>query len=121
MISLKVLALATVSALAFSICDSMAAGWARDGSTRSLLLVLFLGPVGYLIFGLLNVKTELAVAGGLVNGLIIVFTSLAGYIFFRQGLKIHQLAGVSLIVIGVLVASYSAPERDGVETVAKSE
>lgn len=110
MLSLKALGLAILSAAAFSVCDSTAAAWARDGSMRLLLLTLALGPAGYLIFGILNQRTELAVAGGLVNGLIILFTALAGAVIFRQELKIHQIAGLALIIAGVLLASWSPGE-----------
>lgn len=99
---IKSILIVTFCSVAFTFCDAMAANWAKSGSLKSLLIVLVFGPIGYLLFGLINLKMDLAVAGGLVNALVVIFTAVAGIIFFQQPLAINQIIGLSLIVLGVI-------------------
>ena len=104
MSSWTIITISGLAALAFSVCDTMAAHWARTGSKLSLAAVLTFASAGYLIFGHLSTKVNLGVAGGLVNALIVVFTALAGVIIFgEQTFTLKMLSGLGFIVVGVLL------------------
>jgi drug/metabolite transporter (DMT)-like permease len=100
----KTLALSALCAFAFSLCDTLAAHWAKNGSRTALAGAIVLGPIGYIIFGYINTRVDLAVAGGLVNALIVVFTALAGIFLFRETqLSSAQITGLAFILIGVIL------------------
>lgn len=97
----KTVAISALCALAFSFCDTLAAHWGRNGSLFALIGIFLLGPIGYLFFGYLNTRVELAVAGGLVNALIVVFTALAGtFVFGEVNLTHLQVSGLVMIIVG---------------------
>ena len=109
MIILKSLGLAFLCALMFSICDTLAANWAKNDSRSSLVGVFLLGPIGYLLFGYMNTFRDLAVVGGLVNALIVLMTEIAGvYIFGEADLSRLQISGLALIIVGVIFVSWPA-------------
>lgn len=98
----KVLLIAVAASL-FTMCDALAADWAKNGRTRSLLLVLALGPIAYLTFGYLAKKTPLALVGGYVNVAIVVGTTLVGVVLFGDALSTRQWCGIGLAIAGLVL------------------
>lgn len=102
---IKVLGISLVCALAFSVCDTLVAHWAKNGSHTALAVAMILAPVGYLLFGYLNTRVDLSIAGGLVNASIVLFTALAGYFLFGEtDIKRSQIVGLVFIMTGVFLA-----------------
>lgn len=99
---LQTVIIVILCALAFSVCDTLAAQWAVTGSRKALALSITLGPISYLTFAYLNTKINLALAGGLVNSLIVVFTLISGVFYMKQSSISHnQIFGLILISIGI--------------------
>lgn len=103
-----IIILSTVCAASFSFTDSLAAIWAKEGSNKALLAAIILAPVSYIIFGFLNLRLDLARAGGLVNSLVVLLTAGAAIFYFKEdSLQWWQYTGLGLIVIGIFMALYS--------------
>lgn len=99
---IQILGISALCALAFTLCDTLAASWAKQGSNVALLLALVLSPLGYLFFAYLNTRIQLALVSGLVNAFIVIFTTIAGVVFFGETQFTYlQIIGLSSIVIGV--------------------
>lgn len=68
---------------------------------RALLITIVAAPLSYLSFGYLNSRLDLARAGGLVNSLIVIFTTAVAVFIFKESLTWMQYLGVGLIVVGI--------------------
>ena len=85
----------------FILCDSLSAHWGKTGSKTSLLIFAALAPFSYLLFALINKHLDLAVAGALVNTLIVVGAVLVGVIAFEEHLSRLQFVGIGLALVAV--------------------
>lgn len=87
----------------FIVCDSFSAHWGKTGSSRSLLVFVLLSPFSYFLFALINKYVALAVAGALVNTLIVVGAVLVGALAFGEELSRLQVLGIGLALASVTV------------------
>lgn len=85
----------------FTLCDSLSANWGKTGDLKSLVIVGFLSPTTYLLFGFLNQKMNLGIVGSLVNLIIVIGTVLVGVFYFQEVLTKTQLFG--LVFAGVAI------------------
>jgi multidrug transporter EmrE-like cation transporter len=85
----------------FIVCDSFSAHWGKTGSTRSLIAFVVLSPLSYFVFAFINKSIDLAVAGALVNTLIVVGAVLVGVVVFEEELSLLQYAGIGLALASV--------------------
>lgn len=96
------LSVAALCALAFTLCDTLAAMWAKNGSQTALYAALLFSPLGYLFFAYLNTKIQLAIVSGLVNAFIVLFTTIVGVVIFGETqFTTAQVIGLISIVVGV--------------------
>lgn len=89
------------SASAFIAADAFSANWGKTGHGLSLMLMLIAGCLGYLLFGLLNQKTSLAVSGGLVNVTLVVGSLAVSFFYFEEILSIRQLIGIFFACVAI--------------------
>lgn len=94
-------ALMLVCAGLFIICDSFSAHWGKTGSTRSLWLFVLLSPLSYFVFAFINRRIDLAVAGALVNTLIVVGAVMVGVFVFGETLSVRQYVGIGMALVAV--------------------
>jgi multidrug transporter EmrE-like cation transporter len=73
----------------FILCDALSAHWGKTGSRTSLFVFVALSPFSYFVFALINKRIDLAVAGALVNTMIVVGAALVGVIAFGEVLHAH--------------------------------
>ncbi|MFA5799930.1 MAG: hypothetical protein WC840_03135 [Candidatus Peribacteraceae bacterium] len=97
--------LVILSAAIFLLADSLSANWGKNGSVLSLVLMCIVGSVGYFLFGLLNQKVQLGVAGGLVNVILVVGTVIVGWMYFGESLMLRQYVGLVLAGAAILLLS----------------
>lgn len=91
------------SALLFILSDSLSANWGKNGNVWSLVIMCFVAPVGYVLFGLLNRNTSLSVSSGLVNIFLIIGTILIGIFYFDDVLTTRQSFGLIFAIIAVIL------------------
>ena len=101
-------ALTLCSAGFFILCDSLSANWAKKSHLPSLAIVVVLSPIAYLLFGLLASRVNLAVAGSLVNLMIMVGAVLVGVFYFKEHITGLQWAGIILGAVAILILSVGA-------------
>ncbi len=106
--TIVVWALTLCSAGFFILCDSLSANWAKKSHLSSLLIVVVLSPVAYLLFGLLASRVNLAVAGSLVNLMIMVGAVLVGFFYFKEQITGLQWTGIILGAVAILILSVGA-------------
>ncbi|MEQ1953303.1 hypothetical protein ABMA59_18005 [Mesorhizobium sp. CN2-181] len=94
-------ALMLVCAGLFIVCDSFSAHWGKTGSTKSLMAFVALSPLSYFVFAFINRSIDLAVAGALVNTLIVVGAVLVGVVVFEEELSRLQYLGIGLALASV--------------------
>lgn len=87
----------------FTLCDSLSANWGKTGHWQSMAIVIVLAPFTYLLFGLLNQKVELGVAGSLVNLIIVLGTVLVGTFYFQEVLSVTQLIGLAFAMVAIVL------------------
>jgi len=85
----------------FIVCDSFSAHWGKTGQTRGLAIFVLLSPLSYFLFALVNKRVDLAVAGALVNTLIVVGAVAVGVLFFGEQLSKMQYLGIGLALASV--------------------
>ena len=88
-------------AVMFVLCDSLSAHWGKTGNRQSLSIFLALSPLSYGIFAFINKRIDLAIAGALVNTLIVIGATLVGVLLFKEELSIAQYCGVGLALVAV--------------------
>ena len=90
-----------------SLSDSVSALWAQGENKFSIyfFLLLLLGPLMFISFGLVTSKVGLAIASGVVNSLIVVTSILVGLFFFGEWSKISpsQYVGMVLAIVGTVL------------------
>lgn len=67
-----------------------------------------LSPIAYLLFGLLASRVNLAVAGSLVNLMIMVGAVLVGVFYFKEEITSLQWTGIVLGAVAILILSVGA-------------
>ena len=87
----------------FTICDSLSANWGKTGDLKSMLIVCILCPTTYLFFGFLNRKIDFAVAGSVVNLMIVIGTVLVGTFYFHETLSQSQLIGLFFACVAIIL------------------
>lgn len=87
----------------FTLCDSLSANWGKTGHWQSMAIVIVLAPFTYLLFGLLNQKVQLGIAGSLVNLIIVVGTVLVGTLYFQETMTFQQLIGLAFAVAAIVL------------------
>jgi multidrug transporter EmrE-like cation transporter len=97
--------LTLVSAGFFILCDSLSTHWAKTSSSSSVVMVVVLSPFAYLLFGLLASRVNLAVAGSLVNLVIMIGAVLVGILYFKEQVTRLQWIGVGLGAAAVVILS----------------
>ena len=90
-------------AACFITCDTLAATWAKQGSNKALVALILLSPAGYLAFGYLNTKFQLALVAGWVNVLIAIGTILVGWLLFKDQLSMRHWCGLALALASIVV------------------
>jgi len=98
-------ALTLFSAGFFILCDSLSANWAKTSSISSVATVVVLSPIAYILFGLLASRVNLAIAGSLVNLMIMIGAVLVGLFYFKERVTQFQWAGISLGVVAIVILS----------------
>ena len=106
--AIAVWALTLFSAGFFILCDSLSANWAKKSHFLSLAVVVVLSPIAYLLFGLLASRVNLAVAGSLVNLMIMVGAVLVGVFYFKEHITGLQWTGITLGAVAILILSVGA-------------
>ena len=109
--TIVVWALTLFSAGFFILCDSLSANWAKKSHLSSLAIVVVLSPIAYLLFGLLASRVNLAVAGSLVNLMIMVGAVLVGVFYFGEHVTGLQWTGIILGVVAILILSVGAKKQ----------
>jgi hypothetical protein len=99
-IALRIAFLA-ITAGFFIFCDSLAADWAKSNSMVSLFIIFSLAPLSYILFGILNRDSTLAVNSGLVNMGIIIGTVFVSIFVFNDEITIRQSIGLITAIISV--------------------
>jgi drug/metabolite transporter (DMT)-like permease len=98
-------ALTLFSASFFILCDLLSTNWAKSPSAPLLAVLIVLSPVAYLLFGVLASRVNLAVAGSLVNLMIMIGSVLVGLLYFKDRLTVVQSIGIGFGVIAVVLLS----------------
>jgi len=106
--TIVVWALTLCSAGFFILCDSLSANWAKKSHLLSVAIVVVLSPIAYLLFGLLASRVNLAVAGSLVNLMIMVGAVLVGVFYFKEEITSLQWTGIVLGAVAILILSVGA-------------
>jgi drug/metabolite transporter (DMT)-like permease len=103
--------LTLLSAGFFILCDSLSTNWAKTSSVSSVVTVVVLSPVAYLLFGLLASRVNLAIAGSLVNLMIMIGAVLVGLLYFKEHVTMLQWVGIGLGGVAIVILSVaSAPK-----------
>ena len=66
-----------------------------------------LAPFSYALFALINKRIDLAIAGALVNTIIVVGAVLVGVLVFREQLSTTQYIGIGLALASVTLLNVS--------------
>jgi multidrug transporter EmrE-like cation transporter len=85
----------------FIVCDSFSAHWGKTGQAKSLAIFVALSPLSYFFFSLVNRSVDLAVAGALVNTLIVIGAVAVGVLVFGEQLSKVQYLGIGLALVSV--------------------
>ncbi len=107
---MKVWALTVFSAAFFILCDTLSTGWAKDHRTTTLAILIVLSPTAYLLFGILASRVNLAVAGSLVNLMIMIGSVLVGLLYFKERLTVLQWTGIGFGMVAVALLSVRIPK-----------
>lgn len=80
-----------------------------EGFTRLIptVVVIALYSLAFYLLSIIVKTVPVGVAYALWSGLGIVGTSIAAYILYHQKLSVMTMAGMGLIIIGVVVMQYS--------------
>jgi drug/metabolite transporter (DMT)-like permease len=100
-----------VCVLFFSVADYFAAKWGYARDTKSLFLVMLIGPFAYLLFGYLAATTSLSKMVSYVCVGIIFCSIISGY--FLLGERPNRLTWIALgiIVVGLVLLAIGKVER----------
>jgi multidrug transporter EmrE-like cation transporter len=104
-------ALTLFSAGFFILCDSLSANWAKTSSISSVATVVVLSPLAYLLFGLLASRVNLAIAGALVNLMIMIGAVLVGLLYFKERVAMLQWVGISFGVVAIVILGVAKAPR----------
>ncbi len=113
--AIVVWALTLCAAGIFILCDSLSANWGKKSHLWSLAIVVVLSPIAYLLFGLLASRVNLAVAGSLVNLMIMVGAVLVGAFYFKEHITGVQWAGIILGAVAIVILSVGAQNTAGAQ------
>ena len=98
-------ALVIGTASLFIISDSLSAHWGKTGNIYSIIIMIFIAPLGYLFFGILNKKMSLAASSVLVNLMIIAGGVLVGIFYFKEILTLKQIIGLLFGAVAIVLLS----------------
>ena len=98
-------ALTLCSAGFFILCDSLSANWAKTSSISNAATVVVLSPLAYILFGLLASRVNLAIAGSLVNLMIMIGPVLVGLLYFKGRVAMLQWVGIGLGMVSIVILS----------------
>ncbi len=98
--------LAVICAVAIAaLADSVSALWARQPHKLSIyfVLLLLLGPLVFMAFGIVTTKFGLAITSAVVNSLLVLTSITVGLVAFNewQSVSVLQYVGMALAVTGV--------------------
>ncbi len=74
----------------------MAANWSKNSDRISLFVLIFIAPLGYFFFGLLNKDRTLATSSGIVNMGLLIGTVLVSMLYFGEEITFRQVIGLVL-------------------------
>jgi multidrug transporter EmrE-like cation transporter len=106
--TLAVWALTLLSAGFFILCDSLSTNWAKTSSVASVAIVIVLSPLAYILFGLLASRVNLAIAGSLVNLIIMIGAVLVGLLYFKEHVTMLQWIGIGLGAAAIAILSVAS-------------
>jgi multidrug transporter EmrE-like cation transporter len=95
----------------FILCDSLSTNWAKTSSTSSVATVVVLSPLAYLLFGLLASRVNLAIAGSLVNLMIMIGAVLVGVLYFKEHVTMLQWIGIGLAGAAIVILSVASAAK----------
>ena len=104
-------ALTLFSAGFFILCDSLSTNWAKTSNFSSVAMVVVLSPLAYILFGLLASRVNLAIAGSLVNLMIMIGAVLVGLFYFKEHVTMLQWIGIGLGVVAVVILSVASASK----------
>ena len=88
------LLLVVATTLLFIISDSLAANWGKSNNLSSLFILFITGPIGYILFGVLNRDKSLAASSGAVNMGLLIGTILVSLFYFNESINLSQIIGL---------------------------
>ena len=97
------LIIGTASLFVFS--DFLSAHWGKTGNIYSIIVMIFIAPLGYFFFGVLNKKMSLAISSVLVNLMIILGGVLIGIFYFKEILTLKQIIGLLFGAVAIILLS----------------
>jgi small multidrug resistance pump len=77
--------------------------WAETGRWLGLVLGLIVYTLSLIIFAVLLRRAELAVIFALWVGVAVVLVALAGWGFFGEALSLRKVAGLALVIGGMIL------------------
>lgn len=77
--------------------------WAETNRWPGLVVGLLVYGLSLVLFAVLLRRAELAVIFGLWVGVATVLLALAGWLLFGEGLSLRQMAGLALVVGGMVM------------------
>jgi multidrug transporter EmrE-like cation transporter len=104
-------ALTLFSAGFFILCDSLSTNWAKTSSVSSVAIVVVLSPFAYVLFGLLASRVNLAIAGSLVNLIIMIGAVLVGLLYFKEHVTTLQWIGIGVGVVAIVILSVARTSK----------
>lgn len=90
--------LVAASAGLFILCDGLSAHWGKTANTTSIVLAISLSPLSYLFFAALNQRADLAVAGALVNTVVVLGAIVVGILVFGEQPSRTQIVGIGMAI-----------------------
>lgn len=88
------------------LADYVSTIWASDvRNIKPLLIIIILGPLVFISFGLVTTKSGLAIASGIVNSLLVVSSISVGLFFLNEWTKLSlmQYVGLLFSVVGIIL------------------
>ena len=95
--------LVLTSAMVFILSDSLSAYWGKNGDFWSLASFVVIAPIGYLLFGILNRNTSLAVGSGLVNMVLIIGNVIVSLLYFSEKITLKESFGLLLAFLAIIL------------------
>jgi multidrug transporter EmrE-like cation transporter len=90
-----------ISAVLFSLCDTISCLWGRTQEGKYLAIMLFSSPLGYLFFGYATANMNLGIAATYINVSVVLLTTLFSTLFFGEKMTLSNLFGFLLALFAL--------------------